>query len=257
MESAPISSVTLPYAVALGLIAAYWLVRIAREARARWVPHMSWWAVPGLTLLWATPLAEVPALFGLGAALLLLAEFWPGAFRPARERPGWAWPLLGLLLGLAVLGSAARPGGGSEVALGTALALVLAGLGGLLSAGLYRLPARRVPGLELRFAPVPSPEWPDFSLTLTEGGARLHNISGQPLWLAGWSPSGVNAWLQVRGPDGLRLNTLGRGQSVTLPLTHHQGGVRVWYLPVNARNEARLFRADWTPQAYADTRVLN
>ncbi|WP_019586866.1 hypothetical protein [Deinococcus apachensis] len=257
----PISRITPPYALALALIAGYWLWRVAREARHRWAPRVSWWAVPGLALLWAAPLADVPALFGLGAAALLLAEFWPGAFRPARERPGWAWPLVGVLCGLALLALVATGGGtqaGAEVPVTLALAALLAGLGGLLSAGLYRERSRpRPPGLEVRFAPVQLPEWPDLSVTLTERGARLVNVSNGPLRLAGWSPSGVNAWLRVRTEGGTPLNTLAVGQSAFLPLNEREGGVRVWYVPGNGRAGPRLFRADWTPQAYADQRVLN
>ena len=133
----PIPRVTPPYALALGLIAAYWLWRVAREAGQRWAPRVAWWAVPGLGLLWAAPQADVPALFGLGAAALLLAEFWPGAFRPARARPGWAWPLVGVVCGLTLLALVAVRGGtGPEVSVTFALMALLAGLGGLLSAGL-------------------------------------------------------------------------------------------------------------------------
>ncbi|EYB67502.1 hypothetical protein DEIPH_ctg040orf0076 [Deinococcus phoenicis] len=259
---APISHITLPYALALALIAAYWLWRVAREAGHRWVPHVSWWAVPGLGLLWTTPLADAPALFGLGAALLLLAEFWPGAFRPARVRPGWAWPAVGVVVGLTLLGLTAVRGG-TDLSVTLALAALLAGLGGLLSAALYREhAASRLPGLEVRFGRVQFPEWPDLSVTLTERGARLVNVSDGPLRLAGWSPSGMNAWLRVRDEGGAPLNTLNAGQSAFLPLNGRAGGVRVWYVPVHRRGgrqpgEPRLFRADWTPPVYADQRVLN
>ena len=47
----PAARLTAPYALTLALIAAYWLWRVAREARARWEPRVTWWAVPGLTLL--------------------------------------------------------------------------------------------------------------------------------------------------------------------------------------------------------------
>lgn len=257
---APISRLTLPYALALALIAGYWLGRVAGASRQRRVAGVAWWAVPGLALLWLTPLADVPALFGLGAALLLLAEFWPGAFRFTRVRPGWAWPLVLLLGGLTLLGlTAAR--GGPAVSVTVALAALLAGLGGLLAAGLFPAsrPAARLPGLEVRFGRVRQPEWPDLSVTLTEQGARLVNVSDGPLRLAGWSPSGVNAWLRVRDEGGSPLNRLAAGQSALLPLGERAGGVRVWYVPEGRGGQAepRLFRADWTPPAYADLRVLN
>lgn len=257
----PISRITVLYALVLALIAAYWLWRVAREARQGWEPRVSWWALPGLALLWAAPLADVPALFGLGAGALLLAEFWPGAFRPLRERPGWAWPLVGVFSGLGLLGLVAvqrGTGAGTEASVTLALMALLAGLGGLLAAGLYRGRTRaRPPGLEVRFARVQQPEWPDLSVTLTERGARLVNVSGSPLRLAGWSPTGVNAWLRVRDESGAPLNTLAAGQSAFLPLNERTGGVRVWYLPGQRHSQPRLFRADWTPQAYAGRRVLN
>lgn len=253
----PSARLTLPYALTLALIAAYWLWRVAREARARWEPRVAWWAVPGLALLLLAPLLEVPALFGLGAALLLLAEFWPGAFRPARTRPSWAWPLVGVLGGLALLGLVAVQPGREAAALVAALASLLAGLGGLSAWALYRVRPARLPGLEVRFGRVRQPEWPDLSVTLTGHGARLVNVSGGPLRLAGWSPSGSNAWLRVRDEGGAPLNVLAAGQSAFLPLGAREGGVRVWYLSGRRRREARLFRADWTPRAYADGRVLN
>ncbi|SMB91342.1 hypothetical protein [Deinococcus hopiensis] len=256
-EAGPIASITPAYALALGLIAGYWLLRVAWAARRRLTPHMAWWAVPGVALLWATPLTEADALFGLGAAMLLFAEFWPLAYRPARARPGWAWPTVGVVFGLAALSLAALHGSGG-LSLALALTSSLAGLGGLLSAALFSLPAaRRAPGLELRFAPVQLPEWPDLSVTVTERGAQLQNVSGQALWLAGWSPADLNAWLPVRTENGRRLNTLDRGQSAFLPLGEQHSGVRVWYVPARTPEQARLFRADWTPQRYAGTRVLN
>ncbi|BDP40826.1 hypothetical protein DAETH_07950 [Deinococcus aetherius] len=257
---APISRLTLPYALALGLIAAYWLGRVAGETRRRRVPRAAWWGVPGLALLWLTPLLEVPALFSLGAALLLFAEFWPGAFRYTRARPGPSWPLALLLSGLTLLGLIAARGG-TGVSVAAALALLLGGVGGLLAAGLFPAgsPAPRLPGLEVRFGRVRQPEWPDLSVTLTGEGARLVNVSSGPVHLAGWSPSGVNAWLRVRDEGGAPLNRLAAGQSALLPLGERAGGVRVWYVPEGrgGRAEPRLFRADWTPPAYADSRVLN
>lgn len=251
------AEITLPYALSLALIAAYWLWRVAREARFGWVPRVSWWAVPGLGLLHLTPPLEVPALFGVGAALLLLAEFWPGAFRPARERPSLAWPLVGVLTGLLLLARIAV-WGGTDVSVTLALMALLAGLGGGLCAALHRTRRpERTPGLEVRFGPVQQPEWPDLSVTVTERGARLVNVSKAPLRLAGWSPSGINAWLRVRDEGGAPLNTLGSGQSAFLPLPQHAGGIRVWYVTGPRGGEPRLFRADWTPQAYADRRVLN
>lgn len=254
--------VTPLYALCLALIAGHWLWRVGREARFRHVPRVAWWAVPGWGALLLAPLLEVPALFGLGAAALLLAEYWPGAYRPARTRPGAAWPLVGAVLGFAVLALLAAQGAGPvrDVApsLAAALGLGLAGAGGLLARALFRSlpPARPAPGLEVRFSPAQPPEWPDLSLALTGRGARLTNVSDGPLWLAGWSPSGTNAWLRVRDEGGAPLNLLPSGGQATLPLRGGERGVRVWYVRDPGSGPSQLFRADWTPPG-AGERVLN
>ncbi|WP_027460033.1 hypothetical protein [Deinococcus murrayi] len=253
--------VTPLYALALALVAAYWLGRVGREARGRHLPRVAWWAVPGWGALLLAPLLEVPALFGLGAAALLLAEYWPGAYRPARSRPGGAWPLVGVLLGLALLALLAAPGGGrpadTAAALAAALGLLLAGAGGLLARALFRArPAAPRLGLEVRFGPVQVPPWPDLSLALTGSGAQLTNVSDGPLWLAGWSPSGTNAWLRVRDEGGVPLNVLPRGGHAYLPLRGWERGVRVWYRREPGPGPSQLFRADWTPPGGGE-RVLN
>ncbi|MDL2345807.1 hypothetical protein QOL99_16875, partial [Deinococcus sp. MIMF12] len=117
-------------------------------------------------------------------------------------------------------------------------------------------PARRLPGLEVRFGPTGHPEWPDLSLALTGRGARLTNVSDGPLWLAGWSPSGTNAWLRVRDDGGAPLNLLPSGGQATLPLRGWERGVRVWYVREAGSGPSQLFRADWTPPD-AGERVLN
>lgn len=254
--------VTPLYAFALALVAGYWLWRMGREARFRHEPRVAWWAVPGWAALLLAPLLEVPALFGLGAAALLLAEYWPGAYRPTRTRPGGSWPLVGTLLGLALLALLAAQGGGRvrdvAVPLTAALGLGLAGAGGLIARALFRPlpPARRLPGLEVRFGPTGHPEWPDLSLTLTGRGARLTNVSDGPLWLAGWSPSGTNAWLRVRDEGGAPLNVLPSGGHAYLPLRGWERGVRVWYVREPGPGPSQLFRADWTPPGGGE-RVLN
>jgi hypothetical protein len=93
-------------------------------------------------------------------------------------------------------------------------------------------------------------------VTLSERGAHLKNISRRPLLLAGWSPAGINAWYRVRGPDGRVLAELRSGQEALLPMNGRDSGVRVWYGP-DPTGDPLLFRADWTPPARADQRVLN
>ncbi|BBN95065.1 hypothetical protein DEGR_17980 [Deinococcus grandis] len=67
-------SLNLPLAVTLAVLAAYWLGRVIRAARSRLAPRVTYWAAPGLGALLLAPLLDVPALFGVGAGLMLLAE---------------------------------------------------------------------------------------------------------------------------------------------------------------------------------------
>ena len=262
LDLTPLTEVTGVYAIFLGLIALQWLVRVGREARLGYLPRVAWWAVPGLALLLLTPTLDVPALFGLGAAALLLAEFWPLPYRRASRRPSPAWPLVSVLVG-AVLAFSLLQGERSEpLAFVAAVCALLAGLAGLLGTALY--PAggvlARAPqpplNFQTRWHPTVTPEWPDLSVTLSEQGAHLKNISPRPVRLAGWSPAGINAWYRVRGPDGQVLSELRAGQEALLPVGERDSGVRVWYGP-DKSPDAHLFRADWTPLGRADGRVLN
>ena len=259
--------VTWLYALALGALAVFWWVRVAREARRGRAPRQAWWFVPGLLALLLAGPTELPALFGIGAALLLLAEYWPLAYaRPRKQavkgatrRPGLSWPLVGLVVALFLLSSALLTG---TVNLPTVLVVVgglVAGVGGLLSAALWPRPVRTLnePGFEVRWQTPLVPEWPEFSLALTEGGVQLTNASPQPLRVAGWSPAHANAWLRLRSAEGSRINVLPAGQSAYLPLHPHESGLRVWYTLPGDPQQPRLFRADWTPAAAQADRVLN
>ncbi len=260
----PITEITLPFALALGLIALYWLLRVAREARLGYLPRVAWWALPGLALLLLTPVLDVPALFGIGAAALLLAEFWPLPYRRAATRPSPAWPLVGVLSAVALMAAVLNAPTPQPLAFGAALGALLAGAAGLLGVALYpvRETGRAAAGrsstlnFQARWHRTVTPEWPDLSVTLSERGAHLKNISRRPLLLAGWSPAGINAWYRVRGPDGRVLAELRAGQEALLPMNGRDSGVRVWYGP-DPSSDPHLFRADWTPTARADQRVLN
>ncbi len=263
LDLAPLPEVTGLYAVFLGLIALQWLLRVGREARLGYLPRMAWWAVPGLALLLLTPTLDVPALFGLGAAALLLAEFWPLPYRRASARPAPAWPLVSVFIGLVLALSVLQTPSLEPVAFVTALSALLAGVAGLLGVTLFpaggvAVAARNRPALnfQTRWHRTVTPEWPDLSVTLSEQGAHLRNISKRPVRLAGWSPAGINAWYRVRGPDGQVLSELRAGQEALLPVGERDSGVRVWYGPAKTQ-EAHLFRADWTPVGRADQRVLN
>ncbi|ANE43441.1 hypothetical protein [Deinococcus puniceus] len=253
----PITRVSGAFAVMIGVLAAYWLLRVGREARLGWVPRVAWWSVPGLALLLYAPVLDVPALFGIGAALLLIAEFWPGAFAPARQKPSPAWPLVGVALGAVLTVGVVRAAPDvSSVVVGTALILLLLGTGGLLASVLYPV-ATRLPGFGVRWQTAQSPELPDLTVTLTEHGAQLRNVSRRTLNLAGWSPASVNGWLRLRDETGQPLNTLRAGQTAFLPLDGQESGVRVWYVAGSTPATPLLFRADWTPRVHANYRVLN
>ncbi|WP_291424735.1 hypothetical protein [Deinococcus sp.] len=248
------------------LPAAYWLLRVFREAEQRHVPAVAWWAAPGwVTLLFAGILAQ-PTFFALGAAALLLAEFWPAAYKPAALRPPALWAAFGTVLGLALLLVTllqwlATP---EPVALAAGLAASLAGLAGLLSSLGWRPEAARPQQAQhwARLARVSVPERPDLSLTLTNNGAQLRaelqNVSQHTLQLAGWSPvriNPVNAWLPFKNSAGQRVNTLRMGESTFLPLDEYDRGLRVWYVWADHQDQPLLFRADWQPPQR--DRVLN
>ncbi|GGR50228.1 hypothetical protein GCM10008959_09200 [Deinococcus seoulensis] len=253
-------------AAALALLGGYWMLRMGRAARLGLTPRGAWWAVPGLLLMLLAPVLDVPALFGVGAALLLLAEFLPAAFVPAAPGPAglrWdrlGWPLVGVTLGVGLLLALRDPANLNPLTLCVAVAALLFSGAGLVSA---LVPARRRAApfdsharWQTRWNHVVTPDWPDLSVTLSEQGAHLKNVSGRPLRLAGWSPAGMNAWLSVRGASGEPLLELRAGQEALLPVTAQDSGVRVWYAPARVE-DAHLYRADWTPTAYSDSRVLN
>jgi hypothetical protein len=253
----PLTRVSGAFAVMIGLLAGYWLLRVGREARQAQVPRVAWWTVPGLAMLLFAPVLDVPALFGIGAALLLIAEFWPGAFAFTERKPGPAWPLVGVTLGAVLTFSIVRAPEVDSVAVGAALMLLLAGAGGLISSVLYPAAPARTPGFGVRWQTAQSPELPDLTVTLTEHGAQLRNVSRRTLNLAGWSPASVNGWLRLRDETGHPLNTLRAGQTAFLPLDGQESGVRVWYVAGDTSAPPLLFRADWTPRVHANYRVLN
>lgn len=252
----PIARVTGLYALLLLAIALYWLRRIYLETRQGRVPRAAWWGMPGLLLLLFAPILEQPTFFALGTFALLIAEFWSGAYRRAGLRPGWVWPLLGLLLGVLLLVSVTRRAEPQLLALATGVGLTLTGLAGLLIRFAWPRPSVAVPQVWPRWAEVKVPEWPDLSVSLTSRGAELKNISKNSLFLSGWSPARVNGWLLVRDDHGHPLRTLAAGQTAFLPLNEYASGVRVWYR-VSDHGQALLFRADWTPPRTQLERVLN
>ena len=264
--------VTWLYALALAALAVFWWVRVAREARRGRIPRQGWWFVPGLLALLLAGPTELPALFGVGVALLLLAEFWPLAYARPRARTGrgqtgsghtaprLGWPLFGLVGGFLLLSSALMAGEANLATVLSVVAALVAGVGGLLAATLLPRPAHRPPnepGFALRWQTPLVPEWPELSLSLTGEGAQLTNTSPQSVRVAGWSPARTNAWLRLRTAEGTPLDTLPAGQSAYLPLQPYASGPRVWYVLPSDPHRPRLFRADWTPPVTGPERVLN
>ncbi|WP_309569645.1 hypothetical protein [Deinococcus sp.] len=251
----PLGPISGALALSVALIAVYWTVRVAREARGHFVPGVAYWAVPGLAALLVAAILDVPALFGVGGAALLLSEYWPGAYRLSTERPAFAWPAVGVVIGAVVLASAAQRT--EPLLLVLALALLLAGAASLIAVAAYPREPRAALGFQVRWKTALVPEWPELNVTLTERGAHLKNVSRRKLALGGWSPAGVNAWYRVRGEHGEVLAELRVGQVALLPVGAWDSGVRVWYGNAGAQDSARLFRADWTPAARSSERVLN
>ncbi|WP_424951825.1 hypothetical protein [Deinococcus sp.] len=256
-----LTTLSLPYLLALFALTVQWLLSVWRQAQAGRRPRLAYLAAPGLAALLAAPLVQADPLFGLGAALLLIAAYAGGAYTPApasHHRRALRWGRV-LVLGLAFLGGVGQ--GLSLPAWVRALwaGLLLLALGYMLSSGRQRqAPAPiGVPGLALRFGPLNSPAWPDLELRVEGDHARLQNVGSSRLLLAGWSPSGENGWLRPQDAQGQVLSLLPKGGTALLsPWPAGQSGVRVWYVRQGEPEVALVFRADWTPLNSAQ-RVLN
>lgn len=254
-----LTTLSLPYLLALFGLTVQWLLAVWRQAQIGRRPVLAYLAAPGLAALVAAPLLQADPLFGLGAALLLIAAYAGGAYRLAPpdhhrlalRRGRW------LFLALAFMGGV---GAGLDLPAGVwALwaGLMLLALGYLLSSGRTTRPQAVPPGLALRFATLTSPTWPDLELRVEGDHARLQNVGSSRLLLAGWSPSGENGWLHPQDASGRRLSLLPRGGTALLtPWPAGQNGVRVWYVRQQEPEVALVFRADWTPLG-SPHRVLN
>lgn len=252
----PLTGANPLYLLAVGSLGVFWLWRVWSEGRQGRRPLAAWLSLPGLLALLAAPRLDIPALFGMGAALLLLAEYGPGTYLKVKRRPRAAWLLGVLATGLALL-VGAQWFAATGVLLGAAAGLVSALA---LPPAPARPPARRSLGFAARWQSARVPEWPELSLTLTQDGATLKNESAQALALAGWSPAHTNAWLlpldTTPAQGGRPLRVLEPRASAFLPLGEREGGVRVWYAPAQDLGDLRLFRADWRPSTWAG-RTLN
>jgi len=254
-----LTTLSLPYLLALVALSVQWLLAVWRRARGGERPTLAYLAAPGLAALLGAPVLDAAPMFGLGAALIVIAAYWPRAYAPApvthyavaRRRGGV------LVLGLAVLGAAVQGFAPPPLFWVMWAGLVLLSLGHLLGSGRKPLPRSAVPGLALRFGPLTSPAWPDFELRVEGEYARLQNVSSSRLLLAGWSPSGENGWLRPQDAHGKVLSVLPTGGTALLsPWPAGQSGVRVWYVRQNEPEVALVFRADWTPIG-SPHRVLN
>ncbi len=254
-----LTTLSVPYLLALFGLTVQWLLAVWQQARVGRRPVLAYLAAPGLAALLGAPLAQAEPLFGLGAALLLIAAYWGGAYALApadhhrqalsRGRP--------LCFFLTVLGAAGQGFALPPLFWVLWSAALLLSLGYLLSSGRQEKIQVTAPGLALRFGALTSPAWPDLELRVEGDHARLQNIGSSRLLLAGWSPSGQNGWLRPQDTHGKALSVLPKGGTALLsPWPAGQSGVRVWYVRQNAPLEALVFRADWTPLD-SPQRVLN
>ncbi|MGI8746758.1 MAG: hypothetical protein ACR2J4_00185 [Deinococcus sp.] len=279
-----LNALTVPYLLLLLALALEWLWRVWREGRQHARPGLARLAPPGLTALLAAPLTHTDALFGVGAALLLIAAYAPAAYLPrpalsgqqARDAAGRSLVgLLGLFVCAPLLLALGTPGKGWSAGWTGSLAgtgwlagawavwagVTLWALGQALGLASGRRASARAasrgPGLGLRFGPLASPEWPDLELRLEPGRARLLNVGSSALYLAGWSPASVNAWLLPRDEGGRPLGRLPVGKAALLtPWPQGEAGLRVWYRRDGSPGGGMVFRADWTPPGSL-ARVLN
>lgn len=261
-----LTTLSWPYMLALFALSVQWLLAVWRQAQVGRRPALAYLAAPGLAALLAAPLTQADPLFGLGAALLLIAAYAGAAYRAApveHHVRALRWGRSVFLL-LAVVGGAAQIFAAQALRPPSLLwslwaGMLLLSLGYLLSSG--RQSRRRgravTPGLTLRFGPLSAPAWPDLELRLDGEQARLHNIGAAGLYLAGWSPSGENGWLRPRDAAGQPLTLLPKGAAALLsPWPSDRSGVRVWYVREHEPEVALVFRADWTP-LNSPQRVLN
>jgi hypothetical protein len=259
------------YMLVLAAVALTWLWQVAQSARRSLWPRLGVLMPLGLGALLAAPALDVPALFGVGVGFVLIAAYYPLLrLRPPPSRQATALSVLAVLfsLGLSMLAV------GTNTASGLLLAapLTVLSLAAVLSAALYpRRSLRKVASFSNifthRWQPTVTPGLPDLELSLDVGTARLLNVSGRSLLLAGWSPASDNAWLRVRDAAGHPLARLAAGETAYLgPWSPMNGGpregVRLWYVR-DGEDTTYLFRADWAtswvPQGRPEQgeRVLN
>lgn len=262
----PLARLTPLYLLTLAALLGSWLLTVVGRARQGERPHFALLAAPGLACLLTAPLAEAPAFFGVGAVLLLIAFYWPYAYRrahPPRQRAAFPGPAL-LLSVLASLACTLLPWTRSGYLLSAALlGLALAGLG--VALGRVLQPRRRAPrpwqGPFLRLARTQLPVTAELELRFSGAQPYLDNLSATAVEVWGWSPvlrtelGPMNAWLPLRAEDGGRLPTLtNRGSGLLSPWPAEATGLRVWY--THGDGQPRLFRADWHVVPTSE-RVLN
>ena len=257
-------------AVLLG-VALIWLWQVAQAARKNLWPQLGVLMPLGLGALLAAPVLDVPALFGMGAAFVLIAAYFP--LLRLRPLPGrttlvWTWLGLGFSAALMMVSVQLQSVAGVLWAVPAALLSLALLLSRVLSPRRRPPRAAQLPATNAflrRWQGVVTPSLPDLELTLEVGAAKLLNTSGRTLHLAGWSPVSDNAWLSTRSADGSPLSRLPAGATAYLtpwsPLDSSSAGVRLWYAR-EGEDTTYLFRADWasswvrgTPDA--GERVLN
>ena len=254
-----LTTLSAPYLITLFALTVQWLLAVWRQARVGRRPVLAYLAAPGLAALLGAPLAQADPLFGLGAALLLIAAYAGSSYALApadHHRQALNRGRL-TVLSLALIGAAGQAFGLPGLFWVLWAAALLLSLGYLLSSGRQESRQVTAPGLALRFGALTSPAWPDLELRVEGDHARLQNIGSSRLLLAGWSPTGQNGWLRPQDTQGNALSVLPKGGTALLsPWPAGQSGVRVWYVRQQAPQEALVFRADWTPLD-SPQRVLN
>ncbi len=254
-----LTSVSWPFLLAILALAAHWLWTVRQQSRLGLRPSLAFLAAPGMTALLAAPLIQADPLFGVGAALILIANYAPTAYIPVSISHRARALRLGLGTGVALLlyAGVSQLLGLSPLGWSVWAGLFLMAMAALLGAGTRRPAAAPMLGLAARFRPSVLPAWPDLELKLEGDRARVQNIGQGALYLAGWSGSAENGWLRAHDAAGRPLTLLAKGSSAVLsPWPPGQHGIRVWYVRQWAPAEGLLFRADWTPPGAAN-RVLN
>lgn len=282
----PITQLTPLYGLLIALVALHWLRRVQLEAQAARIPRLAWAAAFGVGFLLMAPTLENPLLIGIGAALLLLVDWWLPAYQraPANWRPERWLAACALVLGLVAVAMALLQvefvdwsPESIDIVLSCGILTALVGLANLLVA--HFLP-QRIPKAVMwlpqnqlsqdfawRWRTVLPSEGNELSVSLHEQWAELRNETDYTLYLLGWSPIGLsqvagprlglNVWLMPKNTQDQAVRQLVAGETLSLPIPAEARGIKLWYRHASAttlkgsKDEAKgpyMFRASWSGQ---------